>query len=87
MTVNRTFSDAHNALVSQAHRLLPGGSVGNVYDDTILRRGANSRVWDVSGNEYIDYLLGSGPMLCGHAHPRVVAAVREQLEQGPQVSA
>ncbi|MBI4311419.1 MAG: aspartate aminotransferase family protein, partial [Chloroflexi bacterium] len=34
------------------------------------------------GNEYIDYLLGSGPMLLGHAHPAVVSAVREQLDQG-----
>ena len=82
MTVIPRFNDTHNALISQAHRLLPGGSVGNVYDDTILRRGTGSRVWDVSGNEYIDYLLGSGPMLCGHAHPRVVAAVREQIGQG-----
>ena len=82
MTVIPRFNDAHNALISQAHRLLPGGSVGNVYDDTILRRGTGSRVWDVSGNEYIDYLLGSGPMLCGHAHPRVVTAVREQIGQG-----
>ncbi len=82
MTTNRTFSEEHRALVAQAHQLLPGGSVGNVYDDTILHRGANSHVWDVSGNEYIDYLLGSGPLVCGHAHPRVVAAVRKQLEGG-----
>ena len=82
MVEKRTFSEAHNALVEQAHRLLPGGSVGNVYDDTILQRGAGSHVWDVSGNEYIDYLLGSGPMLCGHAHPRVIDAVREQVGRG-----
>ena len=48
----------------------------------ILARGRGSRVWDVSGHEYVDYLLGSGPMLVGHAHPEVVAAVREQLELG-----
>ena len=48
----------------------------------VLARGRGSRVWDVSGHEYIDYLLGSGPMLVGHAHPEVVAAVREQLELG-----
>ena len=82
MTENRKFSEAHNALIEQANRLLPGGSIGNVYDDTILQRGAGSHVWDVSGNEYIDYLLGSGPMLCGHAHPRVIDAVREQAGQG-----
>jgi len=79
---SRTFSPAHTALIAQAHALLPGGSIGNVYDDTILRRGAGSRVWDASGNEYIDYLLGSGPMLCGHVHPTVMAAVADQLAQG-----
>ena len=39
-------------------------------------------MWDASGNEYVDYLLGSGPMIVGHAHPKVVAAVREQIERG-----
>jgi glutamate-1-semialdehyde 2,1-aminomutase len=41
-----------------------------------------SRVWDVSGNEYVDYMLGSGPMLIGHSHPDVVAAVVEQAQLG-----
>ena len=82
MTTNRTFSEAHNALIAQAHEVFPGGSLGNIYDDTILSHGAKSKVWDVSGNAYIDYLLGSGPMLCGHAHPQVVKAVHDQIGQG-----
>ncbi len=82
MTARQSYNDEHRALIESAHRLLPGGSVGNVYDDTILRRGAGSRVHDVSDNEYIDYLLGSGPMLCGHAHPQVTEAVRRQIEHG-----
>jgi len=65
-----------------AQRYLPGGSVGNFYNDVIIRRGQGSHVWDVSGNEFIDYLLGSGPMILGHAHPEVVAAVGRQLELG-----
>ncbi len=70
-------------LVAKAGRYLAGGTLGNlVADDVILARGQGSRVWDVSGHEYIDYLLGSGPMLVGHAHPEVVAAVHEQLELG-----
>ena len=48
----------------------------------VIREARGSRIVDWSGNEYIDYLLGSGPMLLGHAHPAVVAAVREQLERG-----
>ncbi len=61
---------------------LAGGTLGNLVEDVILARGRGSRVWDVSGHEYIDYLLGSGPMLVGHAHPEVVAAVHEQIELG-----
>src|SRR5215471_612531 len=69
-------------LVAKASRYLAGGTLGNLMEDVILARGRGSRVWDVSGNEYIDYLLGSGPMLVGHSHPEVVAAVREQVERG-----
>jgi glutamate-1-semialdehyde 2,1-aminomutase len=69
-------------LMEKAHRYLPGGSTGNLPTQVILHRGQGSRVWDVSGNEYIDYLLGSGPMVVGHGHPEVVAAVQEQLQRG-----
>jgi glutamate-1-semialdehyde 2,1-aminomutase len=48
----------------------------------VVARGEGSRIWDLSGNEYLDYLLGSGPMLLGHAHPAVVAAAREQVGNG-----
>ena len=43
---------------------------------------ANPELVDYDGNEYVDYLLGSGPMLLGHAHPAVVTAVRAELERG-----
>jgi glutamate-1-semialdehyde 2,1-aminomutase len=82
MTITRKETDSQADLIEKAHRVLPGGSVGNVYSDTIIRRGAGSHIWDVSGNEYIDYLLGSGPMLIGHAHPDIVAAVSGQIGQG-----
>ena len=35
----------------------------------IVDRGIGSRIWDIDGNEYVDYLIGSGPMLLGHGHP------------------
>ena len=78
----RTRSAHEMELAAKAGRYLAGGTLGNLVEDVILARGRGSRVWDVSGHEYIDYLLGSGPMLVGHAHPEVVAAVREQLELG-----
>jgi glutamate-1-semialdehyde 2,1-aminomutase len=78
----RTRSAYETELVAKAGQYLAGGTLGNLADEVILGRGRGSRVWDVSGHEYIDYLLGSGPMLVGHAHPEVTAAVREQLERG-----
>jgi glutamate-1-semialdehyde 2,1-aminomutase len=47
-----------------------------------LERGLGSRVWDEEGREYVDFLLASGPLILGHAHPRVNAAVAEQLARG-----
>jgi len=41
-----------------------------------------SRVWDVDGNEYIDYKMGGGSLLLGHSHPDVVRAVQEQIGKG-----
>ncbi|HXW26581.1 MAG TPA: aminotransferase class III-fold pyridoxal phosphate-dependent enzyme [Xanthobacteraceae bacterium] len=79
---NRKSSDAERGLVETARRVLPGGGFGNVPHEIVIAGGRGGRVWDVSGNEYVDYLLGSGPMLIGHAHPEVVAAVEEQLAKG-----
>ena len=79
---NRTSSDSERDLVDTARRVLPGGGFGNVPYEIVIAGGRAGRVWDVSGNEYVDYLLGSGPMLVGHAHPEVVAAVQEQLARG-----
>ena len=39
-------------------------------------------MWDVNGREYIDFLIGSGPMLLGHAHPEVIEVVKEQVSLG-----
>jgi glutamate-1-semialdehyde 2,1-aminomutase len=73
------------ALLRLTERLLPSGvrnaSVNPDYA-MVVREARGCRITDMSGNEYIDYLLGSGPMLLGHAHPAVVAAVRDQLERG-----
>lgn len=52
-----------------------------------LERGKGSRVYDVDGNEYIDYIGGFGPMLLGYSPEAVNRAVREQLERGSQLSA
>ncbi len=82
----RTRSVAEEHLLETAARCLPGGVLGGTrYPDDqafIVKGGRGSKLYDLSGREYIDYLLGSGPLVLGHAHPAVVAAVREQVEHG-----
>jgi glutamate-1-semialdehyde 2,1-aminomutase len=50
-------------------------------------RARGARIWDVDGNEYIDYVLSWGPMILGHAHPAVVRAVQEAAERGTSYGA
>ncbi len=78
----RATSPTETELIQKAHQFLPGGSLGNIAKDIVITEGKAARVRDVSGNEYIDYLLGSGPMLVGHAHPEVLEVVRAQIEKG-----
>lgn len=78
----KVLSEEERKLSETAARVLPAGSFGNEGSGIIIRRGEGGRVWDVSGNEYVDYLLGSGPMLIGHGHPEVLAAVEEQTPKG-----
>ena len=73
-------------LLDRAKQRLPGGVLGTsrYADDVgfVVKHGKGSKIYDVSGREYIDYVMASGPMVLGHAHPAVVAAVRQQLEAG-----
>src|SRR5947209_19938901 len=70
----------------EAARRLPGGVSSSwqswpphpIYID----RGEGSRVWDIDGNEYVDYHNGYGVMVTGHAHPKVVEAVRKRVGLG-----
>lgn len=61
---------------------LPAGGFGNFEPGMVIARGKAGRVWDVDGNEYVDFLIGSGPMIVGHAHPEVNEVVAEQLANG-----
>ena len=79
-------SDAEQRLLEKARRYLPGGSGGNLILpqdlDFLVSSGKGSHVFDVSGNEYVDWLMGSGPMVLGHAHPAVTEAVIKAVEGG-----
>ena len=77
-----TERDVELGLIEKAKRVLPGGSFGNFASDVVIREGRGGRVWDESGREYVDFLLGSGPMLVGHAHPEVTAAAQARVAAG-----
>ena len=51
--------------ISRAQQVLPAGGFGNFDPDIVIACGKGSRVRDEDGKEYIDYLIGSGPMLLG----------------------
>ncbi|MEM8776143.1 MAG: aminotransferase class III-fold pyridoxal phosphate-dependent enzyme [Pseudomonadota bacterium] len=68
--------------IARAQQVLPAGGFGNFDPGIIIARGEGSRVWDEDGKEYVDYLIGSGPMLLGHGHPEVMEAIFEQLPKG-----
>ena len=78
-------SDQNN-LLERAARVLPGGVLGSHRSgpglEFVVREGRGGHLYDVNGRRYIDYLLGSGPMVLGHAHPAVVEAVRRQMDRG-----
>ena len=67
---------------ARARDVLPAGGFGNYDPDIVIRSGRGARVWDEDGAEYVDYLIGSGPMLLGHAHPEVTEAAVEQIRKG-----
>lgn len=67
---------------ARAQAVLPAGGFGNFDSGYFVREGKGSRVWDEDGKEYVDLLIGSGPMMLGHGHPEVVEAVLEQVPKG-----
>ena len=78
----------------QARRVIPGGvnspvrAFGAVgLTPRFIDRAKGPRVWDVDGNEYIDYVGSWGPMILGHAHPAVLRAVREAMKSGTSFGA
>lgn len=67
---------------ARAQKILPAGGFGNFDPNIVIREGKGARIWDEDGNEYVDLLIGSGPILIGHGHPEVLEATQEQLGKG-----
>jgi len=77
------------ALFAEALKYIPGGvnspvrafrAVGG--QPFFVNRAKGARVWDVDGNEYIDYVCTWGPAIHGHAHPKIISAVKSAAERG-----
>ena len=84
--ISRTKSDA---LFAEALQYIPGGvnspvrafrAVGG--KPFFVNRASGCRVWDVDGNEYIDYVGTWGPAILGHAHPKIITAVKAAADHG-----
>ncbi len=77
-------------LFKEAQKVIPGGVTSARHPSKFvpgkypifMNRGKGSHVWDVDGNEYIDWIVSFGPMVLGHCNPQVDDAVRKNLEQG-----
>ena len=81
-------------LFARAAKVIPGGVNSPVrafrsvnLEPPFIIRGRGSKIYDVDGNEYIDYVGSWGPMILGHAHPAVVYAVRERVARGASFGA
>jgi glutamate-1-semialdehyde 2,1-aminomutase len=68
----------------EASKHLPGGVTGNVkfYSPypVYSNKAKGSHIWDLDGNEYVDYMLCFGPLILGHGHPKVNEAIRKQMD-------
>ncbi|MDR9501014.1 MAG: glutamate-1-semialdehyde 2,1-aminomutase [Desulfurivibrionaceae bacterium] len=87
-------TEISKALFAQAQKLIPGGvnspvrackSVG--CDPRFIARAAGSKIYDVDDNAYIDFICSWGPMILGHNHPAVVAAITKALADGTSFGA
>ena len=89
----KTFK-ASKRLYDKAASLMPGGVNSPVrafkavgLNPLFIKKAKGSRIYDVDGNSFIDYVLSWGPMILGHAHPRVVKALKKAVENGTSYGA
>ncbi|MBS4216986.1 glutamate-1-semialdehyde 2,1-aminomutase [Bacillus sp. FJAT-49711] len=89
----RSFEKSKQAF-KEAVNLMPGGVNSPVrafksvdMDPIFMKRGKGSRIYDIDGNDYIDYVLSWGPLILGHANDRVVEAIKKVAENGTSFGA
>ena len=81
-------------LYGKALKMIPGGVNSPVrafkaigIPPSFVERAKGSKIWDVDGNEYIDYVGSWGPMILGHAHPKVIEALKRVIPKGTSFGA
>ncbi|MCJ7839890.1 glutamate-1-semialdehyde 2,1-aminomutase [Lederbergia sp. NSJ-179] len=88
-----SYKNSQNAY-EKAVQLMPGGVNSPVrafksvdMDPIFMEKGIGSRIYDIDGNEYIDYVLSWGPLILGHANENVVQALKKSVENGTSFGA
>ena len=86
--------DQSRLLFEKARTIIPGGVNSPVragkavgIDPPFISKANGCLIWDVDGNEYIDYVCSWGPMILGHAHPEIVSALKQSIERGTSYGA
>ncbi|VTU45866.1 Glutamate-1-semialdehyde 2,1-aminomutase (plasmid) [Variovorax sp. SRS16] len=79
-------SSSHTAAYERAARLLPGGTTNSLMQpaglEFVIERGEGAYVIDMDGHRRLDFMLGAGPLVLGHAHPRIVETIAQQAARG-----
>src|ERR1700746_876723 len=77
---------AHESLVEGVNSPSRGAAV-YAPGPIVLERGQGSHVWDLDGNQYIDFMMSFGALIQGHAHPKIVEAVTQTIAEGSHFAA
>src|SRR6266436_1228012 len=80
------FARAQQSLVEGVNSPSRGAAVYSP-GPVVLERGSGSHVWDVDGNEYVDFMMSFGALVHGHAHPKIVDVVSQTIAEGSHFAA
>jgi glutamate-1-semialdehyde 2,1-aminomutase len=81
-------SSGQSEYIRRSQELIPGGSTNSLLApegiEFLIDRGEGPYVYDIDGRRFLDFMLGAGPLILGHAHPRIVATIEAQAKRGTQ---
>jgi glutamate-1-semialdehyde 2,1-aminomutase len=81
-------SEHQKKRIKRSKELIPGGSTNSLLPpkglEFLIDRGEGPYVYDIDGRRYLDFMLGAGPLILGHAHPRITRTIVDQASRGTQ---